>query len=252
MRASVLFRVMRLLAPAMMLAGVSADAQERRPPANRPANPGRATPPKPDPARKPAAGKSTNGNPAADNPAADTPGPAGSETQAQARAKAITRAITAQEKSEKAGVVFQKFIEGTTEERVKLLAEPAKHGAEATKYFESSLNREFKPLSIQILGTVSPPSQPDRLFFPYFVATDKNQRGFVTVVLETSDGFKVDWNSFYRGHDFDLGGFLAEKKPGSTIVFLVGISKAHIFGDAPPGGEAKHTGLCDRDAAGSA
>lgn len=214
MRVRLISRLLFLLAPALLPAGMVVGAPEKKPPPKKPATPAR--------------------------PAGDKPTPAVPEAPAQARAKAIARAISAQEKSEKAGGIFKTFMEGTTEERVKAVAEPTKYAAEATKYFESNPNRDFKPLSIQILGTVNSPSQPDRLFFPYFVATDKNRRGFVTVVLETADGFRVDWNTFYRGHDFNLETFLSEKTPGSSIVYLVGISKTHIFGEGPPGGEAKN------------
>jgi hypothetical protein len=152
----------------------------------------------------------------------------------------LVRAITAQEKSEKAGDVFRQFMEGNPEQRSQLVSDPAKNSAEALKYFTESPNRDFKPLSIQILGTVTSPSVPDRVFFPYFVATDKNPLGFVTVVVETADGFRVDWASFSRGHDSTLESFLSEKKPGSSLSALIGISRTHIFGDeGPAGGEDK-------------
>lgn len=131
-------------------------------------------------------------------------------------------------------------MEGNPEQRSQLVSDPAKNSAEALKYFTESPNRDFKPLSIQILGTVTSPSVPDRVFFPYFVATDKNPLGFVTVVVETADGFRVDWASFSRGHDSTLESFLNEKKPGSSLSALIGISRTHIFGDeGPAGGEDK-------------
>ncbi len=174
-------------------------------------------------------------------PAPPTPTPAGGPTpeQVQARNEAVTRLISAQEKSEEAGKVFRQFMEGTPEARAKLVADAAAKGPEVLKYFKESPNREFSPLAIQILGTINSEAQPDRLFFPYYVATDKNPMGFVVVMLETKDGFKVDWNTFSRGHDQPLEQFLEEKKPGSALVALLGISKGHIFSDAPPGGEEK-------------
>lgn len=196
-------------------------------------------PQKPAPAAQKSAAPAKNAGAAASG----TGGAAAASPEAPAdpnRSKALVRAITAQEKSEQAGEVFKQFIEGTPEQRAKLVADQAKYGAEALKYFKESPNRDFKPVSIQILGTVTSPSAPDRMFFPYFVATDKNLLGFVTVVVETKDGFKVDWNSFSRGHDQNLEKFLDEKKPGSSMVSLVGVSKTHIFGDGPPGGEAKN------------
>ena len=225
MRVRLLCRVLLVLAPALLPVGLATGAPETKPPAKKPAAKKPAAPARPAPAK-----------PAPAEPA----DPAATQGSNQARALALTRAIAAQEKSEKAGSVFKQFIEGPPAERVKAVAEPAKYGPEAAKYFESNPNRDFKPLGIRILGTVNSPSQPDRLFFPYFVATDKNRRGFVTVVIETVDGFKVDWNTFSRGHDVDLQTFLSEKKPGSTIVFLVGISKSHIFSEGPPGGEARN------------
>jgi hypothetical protein len=208
-------------------------AQAKKPAATKPA----ATPKKPAPAKPqapPAApAKPANGGQA---PGAARGGPADPN-----RSKALVRAITAQEKSEKAGEVFRQFMEGTAAERAKLVADPAKNGPEVLKYFTESPNRDFKPLSIQILGTVTSPSVPDRVFFPYFVATDKNPLGFVTVVVETTDGFRVDWTSFVRGHDLNLDSFFTDKKPGSSVSALLGISRSHIFGgEGPAGGEAKY------------
>lgn len=55
-----------------------------------------------------------------------------------------------------------------------------------------------------------------------------------------ADGFRVDWTSFVRGHDLNLDTFFSEKKPGSSISALLGISRSHLFGDeAPAGGEDK-------------
>jgi hypothetical protein len=219
--------------------GRSVHAQEKKgstppkkPAATKPAAPAK----KPAPAKPQAPPKS----PAAGGGSAPGPRAAGADAN---RSKALVRAITAQEKSEKAGEVFRQFMEGTTEERAKLVADPAKNAAEVIKYFSESPNRDFKPISIQILGTVTSPSVPDRMFFPYFVATDKNPLGFVTVVVETPEGFRVDWTSFVRGHDLNLEQFFTEKKPGSSISALLGISRSHMFGgEGPPGGENKfHT-----------
>ncbi|MGI8602643.1 MAG: hypothetical protein ACR2OZ_06540 [Verrucomicrobiales bacterium] len=150
------------------------------------------------------------------------------------------KSIETREKSELAGAVFKKFLEAkTADERLALVADAARHTADIQKYFESSPNRKFTPLTVQILGSVTSPSNPNVTLFPYFVATDKNKLGFVTVVIETRDGFKVDWPTFALGHDQSLEEFLTAKKAGDTKTFLVGIAKTHIFGDAPPGGEAK-------------
>lgn len=230
-----------LLLALAMLPGSPVAAQEKKAAGNQkkpvPAKPA-APAKKPAPAKTPAKPAKP---PAPDQPA-DAP-PAGPKRNGAAdpnRSKALVRAITAQEKSEKAGEVFKQFMEGTAEERSKLIADPAKHSAEVLKYFTESPNRDFKPLSIQILGTVTSPSVPDRMFFPYFVATDKNPLGFVTVVVETADGFRVDWTSFVRGHDLNLDTFFSEKKPGSSVSALLGISRSHIFGDeGPAGGEGK-------------
>ncbi len=229
-----------LLLSLVMLPGSLAAAPEKKPaapatPAKKPAAaktaPAKTAPAKPKPA-KPA--------PAA-APEEDGPGPGATRAAAAPdpnRAKALVRAITAQEKSEKAGDVFRQFMEGNPEQRSQLVSDPTKNTAEALKYFTESPNRDFKPLSIQILGTVTSPSVPDRVFFPYFVATDKNPLGFVTVVVETADGFRVDWASFSRGHDSTLETFLSEKKPDSSLSALIGISRTHIFGDeGPAGGE---------------
>lgn len=216
-------------------AGTVAVAQEKKPAATKPAAP----------AKKPAAAKTKPAAPPAPAtpPSSPTPPPpaAGNPAAADAnRSKALVRAISTQEKSEKAGEVFRQFMEGSAEERSQLVADAAKNSAEALAYFTDSPNRDFKPLSIQILGTVTSPSSPDRVFFPYFVATDKNPLGFVTVVVETAQGFRVDWASFKRGHDQKLEAFLSEKKPGTSMSALLGISRAHIFGDeGPSGGEAK-------------
>lgn len=222
-----------LLLALAMLPGTPVAAQEKKP----------AGAAKKTAAAKPAAAAKKTA-PAKPQPAspAETPAPGTPKTGVAdtLRAKALVRAITAQEKSEKAGEIFKQFMEGTPEERSKLVADPAKNSAEALKYFTESPNREFTPLSIQILGTVTSPTVPDRVFFPYFVATTKNPLGFVTVVVETSDGFRVDWTSFVRGHDLNLETFFAEKKPGSSVSALLGISRTHIFGDeGPAGGEAK-------------
>ena len=224
-----------LLLSLVMLPGSLAAAPEKKPAA--PATP----------AKKPAAAKTAPAKPtpAKPKPAPEDDGPGPGANRAAAtpdpnRAKALVRAITAQEKSEKAGDVFRQFMEGNPEQRSQLVSDPAKNSAEALKYFTESPNRDFKPLSIQILGTVTSPSVPDRVFFPYFVATDKNPLGFVTVVVETADGFRVDWASFSRGHDSTLESFLSEKKPGSSLSALIGISRTHIFGDeGPAGGEDK-------------
>jgi hypothetical protein len=226
-----------LLLSLVMLPGSLAAAPEKKPAA--PATPAKkaaaakTAPVKPAPAKpKPAPAPEEDGPGSEANRAAATPDPN--------RAKALVRAITAQEKSEKAGDVFRQFMEGNPEQRSQLVSDPAKNSAEALKYFTESPNRDFKPLSIQILGTVTSPSVPDRVFFPYFVATDKNPLGFVTVVVETADGFRVDWASFSRGHDSTLESFLSEKKPGSSLSALIGISRTHIFGDeGPAGGEDK-------------
>ncbi len=226
-----------LLLSLVMLPGSLAAAPEKKPAA--PATPAKkaaaakTAPAKPAPAKpKPAPAPEEDGPGPGANRAAATPDPN--------RAKALVRAITAQEKSEKAGDVFRQFMEGNPEQRSQLVSDPAKNSAEALKYFTESPNRDFKPLSIQILGTVTSPSVPDRVFFPYFVATDKNPLGFVTVVVETADGFRVDWASFSRGHDSTLESFLSEKKPGSSLSALIGISRTHIFGDeGPAGGEDK-------------
>jgi hypothetical protein len=59
-------------------------------------------------------------------------------------------------------------------------------------------------------------------------------------VVETPQGFRVDWASFRRGHDQKLETFLTEKKPGSSMSALLGISRSHIFGtEGPAGGEGK-------------
>jgi len=228
------FSVLLWLALAV-LPGHPVAAQEKKPaaPAKKPA----ATKPA-APAKKPAPEKPTTIRAA--KPAGGQSAGAPRAAADPNRAKALVRAITAQEKSEKAGEVFKQFMEGTADERSKLVADPAKNSAEALKYFTESPNRDFKPLSIQILGTVTSPSVPDRVFFPYFVATDKNPLGFVTVVVETSDGFRVDWASFVRGHDLNLDAFFTDKKPGSSVSALLGISRTHIFGEeGPAGGEAK-------------
>lgn len=225
-----------LLLALALLPGQPVSAQEKKPggsskkpPATKPATPAKKpTPAKPRPAAP--------AKPSGEAPAGAEQRPAGDPN----RAKALVRAISAQEKSEKAGDVFRQFMEGTPEERSRLVADPAKNSAEALKYFTESPNRDFKPLSIQILGTVTSPSVPDRMFFPYFVATDKNPLGFVTVVVETSEGFRVDWTSFVRGHDLNLDSFFTEKKPGSSVSALLGISRTHIFGEeGPAGGESK-------------
>ena len=228
-----------LLLSLVMLPGSLAAAPEKKPAA--PATP----------AKKPAAAKTAPAKPApakpkpapAPAPEEDGPGPGANRAAATPdpnRAKALVRAITAQEKSEKAGDVFRQFMEGNPEQRSQLVSDPAKNSAEALKYFTESPNRDFKPLSIQILGTVTSPSVPDRVFFPYFVATDKNPLGFVTVVVETAAGFRVDWASFSRGHDSTLESFLSATKPGASLSALIGISRTHIFGDeGPAGGEDK-------------
>lgn len=224
-----------LLLALAVLPGSPVAAQEKKPAAT-PKKPAATKPAAP--AKKPAAAKPQPAAPA--KPAEGSPGAARPGAADPNRSKALVRAITAQEKSEKAGEVFRQFMEGTAEERSKLVADPAKNSAEALKYFTESPNRDFKPLSIQILGTVTSPSVPDRVFFPYFVATDKNPMGFVTVVVETSEGFRVDWASFLRGHDLNLETFFSEKKSGSSVSALLGISRAHIFGsEGPAGGEAK-------------
>jgi hypothetical protein len=224
-----------LLLALAMLPGPPVAAQEKKPAGNTK----KPAPAKPSaPAKKPAPVKEPTAAPA--KPTEGQPGAARGGAADSNRRKALVRAITDQEKSEKAGEVFKQFMEGTAEERSKLVADPAKNSAEALKYFTESPNRDFKPLSIQILGTVTSPSVPDRVFFPYFVATDKNPLGFVTVVVETSEGFRVDWASFLRGHDLNLDTFFSEKKPGSSVSALLGISRAHIFGsEGPAGGEAK-------------
>lgn len=234
-----------LLALALALApGPPVAAQEKKPaaPPKKPAATKPAQKPAAKPAAKPASKPSASEKPApsksngAASPEAPRPGAAEAN-----RSKALVRAITAQEKSEKAGEVFRQFMEGTAEERSKLVADATKNGPEVIKYFTESPNRDFKPLSIQILGKVTSPSVPDRLFFPYFVATDKNPLGFVTVVVETPEGFRVDWTSFVRGHDLNLDNFFSEKKPGSSVSALLGISRSHIFsGEGPTGGEAKY------------
>lgn len=215
-----------LLGPGLPLA--TAQQQKKKASAKAPAK----STPKPAPANP-----TPPATPAAGAPGAVAPGP--TAEQVRARNEAMTRMITAQEKSEEAGKMFRQFIEGTPEERVKLVADAATQGPAVLKYFKESPNREFQPLAIQILGTITSESQPDRLFFPYYIATDKNPMGFVVVMLETKDGFKLDWNTFARGHDQDLEGFLEAKKPGSAMVSLVGISRGHVFSDAPPGGETK-------------
>jgi hypothetical protein len=156
------------------------------------------------------------------------------------RDAALMRAINAGEKSEAAGEVFKRFLENkTAAEKLKLIVDPGKNSADVEKYCTTSPNREYKPLGVQILGTVAIPSRPGKMLFPYFVATDKNKSGFIVTVLETDQGFRVDWNTFAKGQDNSLGKFLKEKKSGSTISILLGISKGHIFSDAPAGGEAK-------------
>ena len=150
------------------------------------------------------------------------------------------RAIETRDKSELAGAVFKNFLDAKTgEERVALVVEPGKHEAAIKQYFSSSPNREFTPVAVHILGSVNSPSTPDRLIFPYFVATDKNKLGFIVAVIETAEGFKVDWPTFSAGHDQSLEGFLNARKPGDPKRFLLGVAKTHIFGDAPNGGEAK-------------
>lgn len=204
--------------------------QKKKTPAKAATKPAPA--PKPDPAPAPA-----NNPGVAPTPGSTPMGPA--LEQVRARNEALARMITAQEKSEEAGKVLRQFIEGTPEERTKLVADAATNGPAVLKYFKESPNRDFEPLAVQILGTISSESQPDRLFFPYFIATNKNPMGFVVVMIETKDGFKLDWNTFSRGHDQDLEGFLEAKKPGSAMVSLVGISRGHVFSEAPPGGEEK-------------
>lgn len=228
-----------LLLALAVLPGSPVAAQEKKPAGNAK----KPAPAKPAaPAKKPAPAKAPPASPAQNPEAAGArPEPARGGAVDGNRRKALVRAITEQEKSEKAGEVFKQFMEGTAEERSQLVADPAKNGAEALKYFTESPNRDFKPLSIQILGTVTSPSVPDRVFFPYFVATDKNPLGFVTVVVETSEGFRVDWASFLRGHDLNLETFFSEKQPGSSVSALLGIARAHIFGgEGPAGGEAKY------------
>jgi hypothetical protein len=152
----------------------------------------------------------------------------------------VLKAVETREKSEEAGAVFKRFLEAkTAEERIALVLDAHKNGPAVQKYFASSPNRTFKPMAVQILGSVSSPSAPGQIIFPYFVATDRNMMGFVTTVVQTKDGFKVDWPTFERGHDQSLEDFLTDKKRGEEKRFLLGIAKTHIFGDAPAGGEAK-------------
>ncbi len=194
----------------------------------KPVPPAPVPPPKPAPAA-PGTTKPAPASPAA-KPAPAAPG-----------GDRIVKAITTTEKSEKAGELFRKFLEAKgADDRMGMILDPDKNGESLKKYFASSPNREFRPLAVQILGTVTMPSQKDRLIFPYFVATDKNKLGFLTAVVETPDGFKVDWVNFSRGHDQSLEAFLDAKKIGDAKTFLVGISKTHAFGDQPPGGEAKY------------
>lgn len=206
--------------------------------------PKKPAPPAPVPPPKPTT-PTTPGTPAAPatRPAPGASGASGAKPAAPPApgGDRIVRAITTTEKSERAGELFRKFLEAKgAEDRMAMILDPAKNGEDLKKYFASSPNRDFRPLAVQILGTVTMPSRKDYLIFPYFVATDKNKLGFLTAVVETAEGFKVDWVNFARGHDQSLEAFLDAKKVGDAKTFLVGISKTHAFGDLPPGGEAKY------------
>jgi hypothetical protein len=247
-----------LLAAALVLA-VSADAPMAAPETKKPADPtnkkSAAKPTSPPGGNKPGAPKTT---PAPPTPGPSTPSPAkpatspakpaGSPSKSDPAAPgdprntAVMKAIETRERSEDAGAVFKQFLDAkTVEARLALILDPAKNGPALEKYFANSPNHNFKPMAVQILGSVSSPSAPDQTIFPYFVATDKNMMGFLTAVVQTKDGFKVDWPTFERGHDQSLEDFLAGKKQGEAKTFLLGIAKTHIFGDAPAGGEAKWT-----------
>lgn len=186
---------------------------------------------------------------AADKKAPAAPTPARGETPAapavppqiaERRNAAVLEALEAREKSERAGEVFRKFIEAkSAAERLPLILDSQKNAAAVKEYFSSSPNREFTPLAVQILGSVSSPSRPGQLMFPYFVATDKNKMGFLVMVVETAQGFKVDWPTFAQGHDHSLEEFLSARSPAAKQQFLLGIAKTHIFGEAPAGGDAR-------------
>ncbi len=195
-----------------------------------------AAPKKPAPAEKPAPAAPVKPTaPAPAKPASPAPvkpaGQPGAAAGDPRQQQALIKAIATKEKSEQAGNVFRKFLEGkTAEDRLGLVLEPEKNAESVKTYFASSPNREFTAQSVQILGSVSPPNNPALTIFPYFIATDKNSLGFITAVVETPKGFKVDWPSFMKGHDDSLEKFL-EKKSTTATTFLVGIEKTHVFGD---------------------
>ena len=225
-----------VFALALLTAGsVPAWAQSNKKPAPKPST--KPAPAKPAPAKPaPAPAKP----PAAPGVTPQTPQqPPLTPAQEAARAKALTRAIDTQEKSDRAGEAMRKFIEGTLEEKLSVVLDPEKNGQAVKDYFTTGANKDFKPTGIQILGAVTPPSAPDKAHFPYFVATDKNKLGFVTVVVETAKGYRVDASTFMKGQDQNLETFISDKKAGAPATFLVGIAKTHIFGTAPTGGEAK-------------
>jgi hypothetical protein len=75
-----------------------------------------------------------------------------------------------------------------------------------------------------------------RRLLSYLIATEAQPAGFPVAVVETPDGWKIDWETFVEFRDDHFGRFAAGQG-GETGAFHVLVRNTHYFGEPFPGSD---------------
>lgn len=102
-------------------------------------------------------------------------------------------------------------------------------------YHADTTDEPTTALSLKVDASHEAPEKGAR-FFTYLVSTESLPAGFPVVIVETPDGWKVDWESFVEFRDDHFRRFAAGEGRDTGAFHLV-VRNTHYFGEAFTGSD---------------